>query len=1521
MKLLDIDPTSTTTKQALEDFKGSEDGEDRSSHDGGSSDNYHLGPTKEPMKVLAAEESRRVFITRLLVLLVLLGVAVGVSLVAFFSAHHIEVESFEHGFESAAAKLAEGFVEGGRRRIAAIESFSAQLTSYAESSNSSWPYVALPDFERKAAYVRELSQVQTLTFLPIVTRENKDSWERFSIEEQDWFMEGLEVQGIPPEEWDQESIDFLAGQWGVSNGTEIPHEVFNIIGNGTGPVDEEGPYAIWWQFAPVLPTSSVVNYNALSHPTRSGPIRALMENPQLLVTEAWDYADSRDPRTVGKKIALNMFLQHGGSNLTEYEYGPVSDLYVPVFDSFEDNTFIVAELTAYLYWQVYFEDILSEDDKGIDVVLENTCNQSFTYQIHGHDAVYVGQGMRVDPAYSHMEVLTGYGPFKSNEDPDDAAEGECLYRLRIFPTESMEFHYVTNQPRRYAFTLAGMFLFTCSVFLLYDTLVERRQRLVLRSAQTSGAVVASLFPPEVRDRLYQGLDDEKKNNSSHMRKEFKNQQQEDLEQQNFMDASGRDMAIADLYPDCTVAFMDLVGFTQWASQREPWQVFKLLETLYKAFDKNAKRLDVFKVETIGDCYVAVTGLPNSTEKHALLMAEFVSECIRRADRVTEHLTSLLGPETRTLRVRTGLHSGPVIAGVLRGAKARFQLFGDTVNMAARMERVPEVTQPEIPGLIPPVVLRVSLLPVPNPIPAKVRPEVPRPSRNSSRLSNARSSSRRPSSASSSSGISHSSGDVSGVQSRPVEPIPENSSVHEESIYEESSTVGGSTSRDGGGDEDSFAKESFQSNSQSRSPSSRHSDNENGSNAFDSGENSDNQFGEPDPVVVETVYSSDGGSFEEVSIHEATYHEETYHEEVEAEVASAKSSSSASASAIPSTRYNSAALEYSFAKPSVADVQSGGSSQSGVPNINRDVDEAEQEPFMEDSQSGFDNPHPTSDRDVEERPVSRSVPNPMGLSSQSVSQRPSSSTMASKSPGISSKASSPQVSQPRSKQSGVNIPTNDPHNPTTNTAKTVEVIVKDPKCPSLAILGTMSDAGKSIMTAGLCRVLANDGLRPAPFKGQNMSNNASPALLPDAKRKQRLYKSFQKAVGGEFPESTDQNTTGYGEIGTAQSLQAEACRLIPRVEMNPVLLKSGGQNCNGEWLCSVLVLGKQVARETYGDLGKRTTDLRTMVLESHQALAEATNCDVVLMEGAGSCTELNLMERDIVNLPLVRALQCPWLLVANIDCGGVFAQIVGTKMCVSHRDWSLCAGIIVNKLRGDAKYFEPGPKMIEELVGKPVFVVPFVRDLNLPEEDGMGMDRRLTWESQGSHPVTTDNADDKKPVVVIVAYPHTAISDDICPLEGDPRFEVQWRRRRIPKPYPHTTSVVLPGSRLTQKDLKWLHDSGWAAFLRNHVAAGGNVLGICGGYQILGWTVDDPQGIEGVAGVKNGLGLLPIRTKIAPPEVKVVAPRSGKLYGSKIEVQGFELHCGQSEIVTELGDSLSNHIHPLVTFNDGKPEGA
>ena len=218
--------------------------------------------------------------------------------------------------------------------------------------------------------------------------------------------------------------------------------------------------------------------------------------------------------------------------------------------------------------------------------------------------------------------------------------------------------------------------------------------------------------------------------------------------------------------------------------------------------------------------------------------------------------------------------------------------------------------------------------------------------------------------------------------------------------------------------------------------------------------------------------------------------------------------------------------------------------------------------------------------------------------------------------------------------------------------------------------------------------------------------------------------------------------------------------------------------------------------------------------------------------------------------------------------------------------------------------------------KPVYVVPFLSDLNLPEEDGLGIERRLAWEVGGK---TYADKGKKKPIVVVCAYPHTAIADDISPLEQDSRFRVEWRRRRLPRPYPHTSAVILPGSRLTRLDLKWLSDSGWGDCIRKHVVAGGSVLGLCGGYQMLGYSVEDPTYTEGPCGSKQGLGLLPITTTIAPAECKVVTPRKGHLFPSKIGVEGFELHCGRSEILSRTG--ASQKIQPLVIFSDnGKPEG-
>ena len=419
-------------------------------------------------------------------------------------------------------------------------------------------------------------------------------------------------------------------------------------------------------------------------------------------------------------------------------------------------------------------------------------------------------------------------------------------------------------------------------------------------------------------------------------------------------------------------------------------------------------------------------------------------------------------------------------------------------------------------------------------------------------------------------------------------------------------------------------------------------------------------------------------------------------------------------------------------------------------------------------------------------------------------------------------------------------------------------------------------------------MTNHGLSVAPFKGQNMSNNSRPALLPHGK--------------------------GYGEIGIAQAIQAEACRILPRVEMNPVLLKSGGRRpTDGAYLCSVFVLGQLLATEDYGQLKERTHTLMNLVLNAHQQLHQVTKAQMIVLEGAGSCTELNLMDRDIVNLPLVRKLKCPWLLVANIDPGGVFAQIVGTKACLPDSDWDMCVGIVINKLRGEVKYFEPGPAMLQEMVGKPIFVVPYLNNLNIAEEDGMGVERRLKGEKN-----KTSSTTNKNPIVVVVSYPHIAMTEDLLPLESDDRYHLDWRRDSKPTNPPD--AILLPGSRQTQCDMEWLVHTGWDTYIKDFVRNGGRILGICGGYQMMGLEIIDEIGVEcGPVGSIPGLGLFAIRTVLEPTEVKVVRPQSATLLTGDgcddIQLEGYEVHCGTT---TPINDVSSQS---LIRFYSGQEDGS
>lgn len=366
--------------------------------------------------------------------------------------------------------------------------------------------------------------------------------------------------------------------------------------------------------------------------------------------------------------------------------------------------------------------------------------------------------------------------------------------------------------------------------------------------------------------------------------------------------------------------------------------------------------------------------------------------------------------------------------------------------------------------------------------------------------------------------------------------------------------------------------------------------------------------------------------------------------------------------------------------------------------------------------------------------------------------------------------------------------------------------------TLMVVGSMSSVGKSLLTAALCRLLVREGLSVAPFKAQNMSNNA--AVCP-----------------------------GGGEIGRAQALQAAACGLQPSVDFNPVLLKPEADSRS-----QVIVRGRPwrvlPARSYYEVRGA----LWAEVTGSLDRLRAAY--DVVVIEGAGSAAELNLAAGDIVNMSVARYAGSPVLLVGDIDRGGIFAQLLGTLMLMPEADRALVRGLIVNRFRGDQALFADGVRILEERSGLPVLgVVPFLRGLNLPEEDAAALDDDRRAPTRPDAPSTTR--------VAVLALPRISNFDDVDALSAEPGVRVDFVRSADELGEPD--AIVLPGTKSTVADLAWLRSTGLADGVRSFAERGGAVVGLCGGYQMMGRTIADPDHVESGEDRVAGLGLLPTDT--------------------------------------------------------------
>jgi adenosylcobyric acid synthase len=433
--------------------------------------------------------------------------------------------------------------------------------------------------------------------------------------------------------------------------------------------------------------------------------------------------------------------------------------------------------------------------------------------------------------------------------------------------------------------------------------------------------------------------------------------------------------------------------------------------------------------------------------------------------------------------------------------------------------------------------------------------------------------------------------------------------------------------------------------------------------------------------------------------------------------------------------------------------------------------------------------------------------------------------------------------------------------------------------TLMVQGTTSDAGKTTVVAALCRLLMRRGVKVAPFKPQNMALNS--------------------AV-----------TREGGEIGRAQALQAIAAGIEPHTDMNPVLLKP-----SSDIGAQVIIHGRVRADMNARDYHQYKPIAMGAVLESHARLL--AQYDAVIVEGAGSPAEINLRDRDIANMGFAEAVDCPVILVADIDRGGVFAHLVGTLSCLSQSERDRVIGFVINRFRGDIKLLEPGLDWLEAQTGKPVLaVLPYLHGLFLDAEDAV----QATQTTKGAFRV------------VVPSLPRMSNHTDFDALRAHPDVDLRFVREG--EAIPGADLIILPGSKNTRGDLAWLDAHGWRARIARHLRYGGKVIGVCGGFQMLGHAVADPHGVEGAPGASPGLGLLDIHTELTrektltrvdgacvfdaadtPRRVSGYEIHMGVSHGAAMKTPAFSIGGRDEGAVSADGSILGTYLHGLFDHPD------
>ena len=537
--------------------------EDAGSLASGTEVDRQLPPEEEKRRLaewLAKKETTALRRLRGLMLVVLIILTTAACVAVFLYTRGNEEQVFEDEFQSQGLKVVSGFQGDSFRKLETLNSLSTSLTNFAlEDEDAEWPFVTIPNSAHHFQSYLSLMNAAAINLLPIVQARQRTKWEKYSIANQDWIVQDLAVANERRlKKQHSKSRDLQISRDNLQDPREVSWYIKNYNGIDTSP----GPWLVGWQYAPVIENRWFINFNRLAVPGFEDEVKPVQNDRKAVLSRTWNFATGLDFQSTRDNEYTQELFEAGGNE--DYIPGePIGYIHYPVFDTFDKvKRQTVAVLTATVYWRSYFQNILPDSVRGVLCVVENSLGQSFTYQINGKEAVFLGMEDLHDKRYDDKEIMAEYSAFSDGE---DSQRGELYkgvpvddkhisYHIRIYPSQEFENEHVTNAPFLYMAAIGGCFLVTAFIFVVYDCYSERRQSIVMASAEKTNAVVSELFPEKIRERLMNQTDEIEKAGTENKSKEARFMMDQDESERNILQAS---RPIADFFEETSILFADL----------------------------------------------------------------------------------------------------------------------------------------------------------------------------------------------------------------------------------------------------------------------------------------------------------------------------------------------------------------------------------------------------------------------------------------------------------------------------------------------------------------------------------------------------------------------------------------------------------------------------------------------------------------------------------------------------------------------------------------------------------------------------------------------------------------------------------------------------------------------------------------------------------------------------------------------------------------------------------------------------